>query len=218
MKYNKCRYDIKSVQHISPYMKYLPPTGVAWIGLVRMGNWRITIIMDIHGKRYILLQNLVGHLQERSILSFGAIKSTPTQLLKGELLEALPDTEQPDDSTRIALAGIDRKNVRLECRTLDITRLTNEDNNLLLAISSVGLRYETFVDRKRLDFGRQISPGSIVLVEVKGITRKVFGVVWYIGELPPYRGTMFGVELQVSMFWCYSRGASLLFCRARIAR
>ena len=156
--------------------------------------------MDIHGKPYILLQNLVGHLQERSILSFGAIKSTPTQLLKGELLEALPDTEQPDDSTRIALAGIDRKNVRLECRTLDITRLTNEDNNLLLAISSVGLRYETFVDRKRLDFGRQISPGSIVLVEVKGLTTKVFGVVWYIGELPPYRGTMFGVELQVSMF------------------
>ena len=139
--------------------------------------------MDIHRKRYILLQNLVGHLQERSILSFGARKSTPTQLSKGELLEALPDTEQPDDSTRIALAGIDRKNVRLECRTLDITRLTNEDDNLLLAISSAGLRYQTFVDRKRLDFGRQISPGSNVFVEVKGISRKVFGVVWYIGEL-----------------------------------
>ena len=156
--------------------------------------------MDIHRKRYILLQNLVGHLQERSILSFGARKSTPTQLSKGELLEALPDTEQPDDSTRIALAGIDRKNVRLECRTLDITRLTNEDDNLLLAISSAGLRYQTFVDRKRLDFGRQISPGSNVFVEVKGISRKVFGVVWYIGELPPHRGTMFGVELLVSMF------------------
>ena len=148
---------------------------------------------------YILVQDRVGYMQERSVLSFRAMK-TPTMVLKGELLEALPDTEQPNDSTRIALAGTGRNNLRLECCTEVITRITNEDSNLLLAISSTGLRYQTFVDRKRLDFGRQILPGRQVFVEVKGISKKVVGTVWYIGELPPDRGTMFGVEL-VSMFY-----------------
>ena len=147
---------------------------------------------------YILVQDRVGSTQERSMLSFGAMKSTPTMVLKGELLEALPETEQPSDSTRIALAGIDRKNIRLECRTEDITRLAIEDANLLLAISSAGLRYQSFIDRKRLDFGRQISPGSQVFVEVKGFSKKLHGTVWYIGELPPLHGTMFGVQLIVS--------------------
>ena len=153
-------------------------------------------------KYYILVQDRVGYLQERCMMSFGAMKSTPTQVLKGELLEALPETEQPNDSTRIALAGIDRKNLRLECRTEDITRLTIEDANILLAISSVGLRYQTFIDRKRLDFGRQISPGSQVFVEVKGFSKKLHGTVWYIGELISLHGTMFGVELIVSKSMC----------------
>ena len=130
-----------------------------------------------------------------------SVKSTPTHLLKGELLEALPQTEQPSDSTRIALAGIDRKNLRLECRTEDITRLTVEDTNLLMAISSDGLRYQTFIDRRRLEFGRQISHGSRVFVEMRGVSKKLHGTVWYIGELPPCHGTMFGVELVVSRFY-----------------
>ena len=154
--------------------------------------------MENPRKIYILVKDRVGIMQERSMLSFGAMKSTPTQVCKGELLEALPETDQPNDSTRIALAGFDRINLRLECRIEDITRLTIEDANLLLAISSVGLRHQSFIDRKRLDFGRQISPGSQVLVEVKGLSKKLLGTVWYIGELSPFHGTMFGVELVVS--------------------
>ena len=162
--------------------------------------------MENHRKRYILLHDRVGHLQERSmgilgLLGFGAMKSTPTPILQGELLEALPDKEQPDTSLKIALAGIDQNNLRLECRTEDVKRLANEDGNLLLAISSTGLRYQTFVDKKRLDFGRQISPGSQVFVKVSGFLEKLQGTVRYIGELPPIHGTMFGVELIVSMFY-----------------
>ena len=149
-------------------------------------------------KYYILVQDRVGSMQERTMLALVPMKSTPTMVLKGELLEALPETEQPNDSTRIALAGIDRKNIRLECRIEDITRLTIEETNLLLAIYSVGLRYQSFNDRKRLDFGRQISPGSQVLVEVKGVSKRLHGTVWYIGELPSLHGTMFGVQLVVS--------------------
>ncbi|KAM7434485.1 protein linear deubiquitination [Porites harrisoni] len=151
--------------------------------------------MENPRKIYILVEDRVGFMQERSILSLVAMKSIPTQVCKGELLEALPETEQPNDSTRIALAGFDRINLRLECRTEDITRLTIEDANLLLAISSAGLRYQSFIDRKPLDFGRQIKHGSQVLVELKGLSNKLLGTVWYIGELSPFHGTMFGVEL-----------------------
>ena len=157
--------------------------------------------MENRRERYILVQDRVGIVQERSILSLGAMKSTPIQVLKGELLEALPETEQPYDSTRIALAGIDRKNLRLDCRTGDITRLTVEDNNLLLAISSAGSRYQTFINRKRLDFGRKIVPGKNVFVEVKGVSKKLHGVVRYIGEIKLHHGTMFGVELIVSIIF-----------------
>ena len=144
-------------------------------------------------------------------------KSTPTQVLKGELLEALPEAEQPNDSTRIALAGIDRKTLRLECSMEDIARLTSEDADLLLAISSVGLRYEIYIDRKRLDFGRRIRAGSQVSVEVKGISKKLHGAVWYVGELPPNIGTMFGVQLIVSIslsLCCFISNSSHVFSRA----
>ena len=157
--------------------------------------------MENHRKSYILLQDRVGSMQQRSMLSSGAMKLTPTMVLKGELLEALPETEQPNDSTRIALAGIDRKNIRLECRTEDTARLTVEDANLLLAISSVGLKYQTFIDRKRLNFGRQIELGKNVFVEVKGCPKKLHGVVWYIGEVVSLHGTFFGVQLIVSIFF-----------------
>ena len=160
--------------------------------------------MENRRERYILVKDRVGYVQERSMLSFfSGIKSTATQILKGELLEALPETEQPNDSTRIALAGIDRKNLRLECDKEGIAKVTSEDANLLLAISSVVSRYHTFINKKRLDFGRQISPGSQVLVEVKGISKKLHGTVWYIGEVPPLHGTFFGVELIVSIFLKY---------------
>ena len=159
--------------------------------------------MDEPRNRYILLQDRVGEILERNMLStLGlASKSTPTQVLKGELLEALPETEQPGDSTRIALGGIDRK-LRLECRTEDVTRLTREDADLLLAIGSVTLRYQIYIDRGRLDFGKRLELGRQVLVSVlteKGISKNFPGVIWYKGDLPSIPGTMFGVQLHVSL-------------------
>ena len=155
----------------------------------------------IDNQIYILVRDRAGYMLGRRILSFGRMKSTPTPLLKGEILEALPEREQPNDSTRIVLAVIDREKIRLECHLEDVRRLTNEDADLLLAICSVGLRYQCYIDRNRLDFGRQISPGSQVFVEVKGVSKKLHGTVWYVGELVGLRGTMFGVELTVSRKW-----------------
>ena len=68
-----------------------------------------------------------------------------------------------------------------------------------MAISSLGERYETYMDRIRLNLGRKIGPESEVYVTVKGDSKVVPGVVCYKGEVPPYSSTMFGVELIVSI-------------------
>ena len=155
--------------------------------------------MEEPRNRYILLQDRVGEILERSMLTLGITKSTPTQLLKGELLGALPENEQPGDSTRIALGGIDRK-LRVECRMEDVMKLTVEEADLLLAISSATLRYQICFDRKRLDFGKRLKNGSQVLVSINGVSKKLPGVVWFKGELLNSSGTMFGIELHVSVF------------------
>jgi len=146
--------------------------------------------------KYILLQNHFGQTVKRNVLALGlSTKSTPTQVLRGDLLEALPETEQPQDSTKIALVGIDCKSLRLECTLEYLTTLSDEDAKLLLPISSLEERYQTFMNRIRLDFGRKIFPGCQVHVFVEGIDVKIPGIVWYVGELPSKNGTMFGVEL-----------------------
>ena len=147
---------------------------------------------------YILVQDRMG----LSIQRLSNLQSQ-IQVSRGELLEALPEAEQPDDSSKIALVGIDRKFLRLECGMECIIRLTEEDANLLLAISSFDERYQTFTDKIRLEFGRKIGPGRKVYVTVEGISYQVPGVVRYRGEFhAPFLNdtrTMFGVELTVSM-------------------
>ena len=150
--------------------------------------------------KYILLQDLVGETIERNVFSLGfSTKLTPTHVLRGDLLEALPETEQPQDPTKIVLIGVERKSLRLKCTLEYLTRLSDEDANLLLAISLLEERYQTFLDRIRLDFGRKISPGGNVYVSMKDVSKKLSGVVWYKGELPSINGTLFGVELIVSI-------------------
>ena len=149
--------------------------------------------------KYILLRDRVGHSVEKNMLSLGlTMKSTPMQVLRGEILEGVPEADQPIDSTKVAVVGIGRKSLRLECPTEDMARLSEEESNLLLAISSSEGRYQTYIDRKRLIFGRQLSVGSTVFVEVKGNSKVLPGAVWYKGVLPPSLGTWFGVELIVS--------------------
>ena len=149
--------------------------------------------------KYILLRDRVGRTVEKNFLSLGLpTKSTPLQVLQGELLEALPEADQPTDLTRVALVGIERKSLRLECPTKDMARLSEEESNLLLAINSSEKRYQIYIGRKLLAFGRQLSHGSAVFVEVNRASQVLPGIVWYKGVLPPSLGTWFGVELIVS--------------------
>ena len=149
--------------------------------------------------KYILLRDRVRHSVEENMLSHGLpMKSTPMQVLRGEILEGAPQADQPIDSTRVAVVGIERKSLRLECLTEHMARLSEEESNLLLAITSSEGRYQTYIDKNRLALGRQLSVGSTVFVEVKRNSKVLPGAVWYKGVLPPILGTWFGVELIVS--------------------
>ena len=154
--------------------------------------------MEEPRNRYILLHDRIGQTLERSLPTLGFVtEPTPVQLLKGELLEALPENEQPSDSTKVALGGIDRK-IHLECGVEDVMKLTVQEADLLLAIPSMTSRYQICFARKLLHFGKRLEYGSRVLVAIKGFSKKLPGVVWFKGELPSSRGTMFGIELHVS--------------------
>ncbi|XP_067052971.1 uncharacterized protein [Acropora muricata] len=123
--------------------------------------------MEEPRNRYILLNDRVGELLERSLLTLAmSFFMTPPKLLKGELLEALPGNEHSSDPTKIALGGIDRK-IRVECGMEDIMKLTVQEADLLSAISSLTL----------------------------SVPEKLPGVVWFKGELPSSPGTLFGIEL-----------------------
>ena len=148
--------------------------------------------------KYILLRDADGRTPKRNIFTFGlSMTSTRTEILKGSLLKELPEAEQPQDLTKVALVGIDCLSLRLETDICRLERLTDEDANLLLAISSLQERCETF--KTRFHWGRQISLGSKVSVSVRGFSTNLPGVVWYKGESPSNSGTMFGVELTVTM-------------------
>ena len=148
-------------------------------------------------QQYIVIEDCVGYIDERGL----STKQQQTKLLRGELLRALPETGQPKDSSKIVLVRIDDlKPLRVECGMKFVTRLTDKDTaNLLLPILSPEERYQTYMDRVRLDFGRKIGQGSMVYVSVKGVSKVSLGVVFYKGELSSCNGTMFGVELTVSM-------------------
>ena len=149
--------------------------------------------------KYILLRGRVGFSVEKNMSSLGVMTmSTPMQVLQGELLEGVPEAEQPTDSTKVAVVGIERKSLRLTRPTENMVRLSEEETNLLLAITSSEERYQTYIDRERLAFGRQLSHGRAVFVKVKGASQVLPGIVWYKGILPPSLGTWFGVELIVS--------------------
>jgi len=150
--------------------------------------------MEEPKNRYILLQDRNGKILEKrtSILGLASV-SKHSCVSKGELLEALPENEQPSDTKMIALGKIDSK-LRIECPKEVVKELTVQEADLLQAVPSSTLRLEIF-QGKRLDFGKRLEHGSRVLVRVSGVSDKLPGVVRFRGKLSNLPGTMFGVEL-----------------------
>ena len=147
--------------------------------------------------RYILLQD--GRFG-KNLWSVNCCCTIQQLLSKGALLQELGETEQPRDSTRIALRRIYRDSLlpALLVNREDVAPLTKEEADLLLVIDSDTLRYQIYIDRGRLDFGKRLQGGSHVMVSVTGSSKNLPGVVRYKGFLANLPGTMFGVQLHVS--------------------
>ena len=93
-------------------------------------------IMEKRRKMYIFLQDCESHVFfDRSTLGLQP-KSTPALVLEGDLFEALPRAEQPKGENRIALAGIERKDLRLQCEDKEVKKLIVTEAESLLALSS----------------------------------------------------------------------------------
>ena len=104
-------------------------------------------------KIYILLQDCEGYVfVDKSALGLPP-RSTPTPVSKGEVFEALPHADQPKEKHRISLAGVERKDLRLQCEDKDIKKLTVTEAESLLAVPSAALRYEKFLTIQEV--GRQ---------------------------------------------------------------
>ena len=150
--------------------------------------------MDRKPHKYILIHDRVGELIEKGLLSFST-KNVPTQFLRGELLEALLEAEQPKDPEKIALTALSNKHQRVECPTSEVAKLTDSEADLLMAVTSAEERLRIYRERNRLEAAKSLTVGSKVLVKLKNFQRDFRGVIWYMGSLPTYTGTMFGVEL-----------------------
>lgn len=110
--------------------------------------------MEKRRSMYILLRDCEGYVfVDRSALGLQP-KAAPAPVLKGDLLEALPQAEQPKETNRIALAGVKRKDLRLECEKSHVKELTVTKTESLLALSSAAFRYEKFLNIQ--DVGQQV--------------------------------------------------------------
>ena len=110
--------------------------------------------MEKRRSMYILLRDCKGYVfVDRSALGLQP-KAAPAPVLKGDLLEALPQAEQPKETNRIALAGVKRKDLRLECEKSHVKELTVTKTESLLALSSAAFRYEKFLNIQ--DVGQQV--------------------------------------------------------------
>ena len=164
--------------------------------------------MEDSDQKYILLYDRVGENIERNVLYPGfATRRVPIQVLKGEILVALPEENQPHDSHKVALTGVERKSVRLECPTSDFARVSHEEAVLLLGISTALERLNIYREQSRLEAGKKIQVGTEVYVRVRGLPRDVPGIVRYKGTIPiiSASGTMFGVELTVSVLTSFTK-------------
>lgn len=151
--------------------------------------------MDTKTQKYILVNDRVGECLDKG---WSLSKNIPTQLLRGEIFEALPESEQPIDHEKIALASIEvnpHHAITLVCPTLDVSKITDCEAGLLLAISATEERFRIHRERDRLEWAKILYHGSRVLVKIRNSIKELQGIIWYKGCLPRNRGTMFGVEL-----------------------
>ena len=159
--------------------------------------------MDTHAgmpEKCILLKNKPGHRYTSRSSSL-----TRDSVLKGTLLVELTEGEAKESlqfvTTPLNYKKYSNNVVKLYCEPEHVCQLTDKQFNLLLAVKS------TFDCHKALDilhWVEKLRVGDDVNVTISFNLEPVRGVIRYIGSLHGEEGTMFGVELLVSIYLlCY---------------
>ena len=146
---------------------------------------------------YILLKEMCAKKQDRG---YSYSSSNVKSLLKGEILLRNHLTVIDSAKGTLKLHPFGKPTYYCDCPIENIKPLEDEEATLLLSFKSNDERYKYFTSNS-LDVSKEITIGSKVYVKVRsqsGGTQELRGVIRYKGPLPE-EGTMFGVELLVSM-------------------
>ena len=122
-------------------------------------------------------------------------------LLKGEILVRNFTTVVDSTNGTLKLHPYEKGTYSCDCPVENINPLEDEEAKLLLSFKTNDERYKHFTS-SLLDVGKKMTIGSNVYVKVRspgGGTQELRGIIRYKGSLPGELGTIFGVELLVSM-------------------
>ena len=146
---------------------------------------------------YILLSDQIATRREKGVLNRQRGEEK-IQVIQGSLWR-LDDSEDPlaaRSKPSITLTSLEFDGVVLQCPPSEVERLSEQEYELLVSLSSCVDRLNIFTDKEWLDEGTKIDIDSIVFVLKFGESpEKVIGRVRYKGPLPGLNGTWFGIEL-----------------------
>ena len=152
---------------------------------------------------YILLSDQIATRREKGVLSRQK-GDEKIQVIQGSLwrLDENTDPLAARSKPSITLTSLEFDGVVLQCPPSEVERLSEQEYELLVSLSSCVDRLNIFTDKEWLDEGTKIDIDSIVFILKFGESlEKVVGRVRYKGPLPGLNGTWFGIELSaVSLF------------------
>ncbi len=162
---------------------------------------------------YILLSDQIATRREKGVLNRQRGEDSKIQVIQGSLWR-LDDSEDPLHARSkpvITLTSLEFDGVVLQCPPSEVERLSEQEYELLVSLSSCVDRLNIFRDKEWLDEGTKVDIDSIVFILKFGENQeKIVARVRYKGPLPGLNGTWFGVELSaVSVLCVYNADSTL---------
>ena len=154
------------------------------------------------GKAALLLKDAQGD-RSGSLLPAFIRKKKDVAVLRGSLLIALSPKDAPPprvDGKPAHNYSVHNEDITLYCSEQDIAPLNNYEFQLLSGISTLGARFDAFVN-DNLEWGSKLKMGATVYVALP--TKEAIAntgcqaVVRWIGTLPGETGITFGIEITV---------------------
>ncbi len=176
-------------------------------------------LSDTLGKAVLLLKDTIG---EKSGGLMTGYKKKEVPVLRGALL-ILTSSNYPHSAAEGKPAhnySVFKDDITLYCSAEDVVPLANYEFQILSGISTLGARYDAFID-DTLDWGSKLKVDDAVYVGLP-IRLLVLGVptsanagakarVRWIGVLPGELGVKFGIEITVICLLSYYLPSPLIF-------